>query len=126
MPDTGDRTQLLPKEIVTVFENDKYSFGFDRKSYDNNTFHIQDRDVYHQKFQNQCNHLSVSDSHIYNYNNFMSYDEKGKCVDFGLTVGQVETDTMNNFDTNQFHNGFQYLHACKQYSIDSIYESTVY
>ena len=99
-------------------ESDKCNFRFGCQNYDNNAFYIQDRDVYHHKFQNHVNQLSQSDNHVSGCNNFMLYDEHEIFVNFDPTVGQVETDIMyNQSDANQFQDGCQYLHAGEQYLI---------
>ena len=59
----------------------------------------------------------MSDSNVHYFNNFMLPDGRGECVDSGPTVGQVETDIIDNFYTSQCHDGCQYFHACKQYVI---------
>ena len=88
------------------------------KNYNNDIFHIRDRDVYHHKFLNYVDQLSMFDNHILNCNNLLSYGEYGKFANISPTVGQVETVIMYNPNTSQFQNGSQCFHVCKQYLIE--------
>ena len=118
MADTEDGVQLLPKETITMNESDKHISRLGCQNYDNNAFYIQDRDVYHHKFQNHVNQLSQSDNYVFGCNNSMLCDEHDGLVNIGPTVGQVETDIMyNQSDANQFQDGCQYLYTGEQYWI---------
>ena len=89
-------------------ESDEHISWFGCQNYDNNAFYLQDRDVYHHKFQNHVNQLSQSDNYVFGCNNSMLCDEHDGLVNFGPTVGQVETYIMyNQSDANQFQDGCQ-------------------